>query len=457
MKKVFVICFLITISHGLVFSQKVQIAGKKPIGAACTTLLGDLMFAKVDTTPGRNVADNYKTWENGDTILVRFFGNSGSPAMRQRIMRYAKEWEQYGNITLKFVTDYALVTNIRVRLGSRFDSLGHNSLVGIDCNKRPQTMQTMNLDTSDFIDFDYYVKEFQAKGLFYQYLVNKNTNLNNYTYGDLYNDVVYYPNPYKRYFDKPMRGTTMHEFGHALGLLHEQSFPGAIKWNRDTIYKHYWDNYHWGKAQVDFNVLETSDQFFTNGTVYDPKSIMHYSVESWQTTDGYSLTESNDLSQGDKNIIAALYPKYSKVSALAVPKVMISNFTRLEVKNDDVTKKLLIRPTFDLKTGAKLANAYFVARLTTEDGMRYIATSSILYNWGGYAATYSRMNLLPNTKASYNKLVKNLELKFPYDQMPDLKGKKFLVEFSVYQDNAASGKLDKLVYYSLSSPLSIVR
>ena len=249
----------------------------------------------------------------------------------------------------------------------------------------------------------------------------------------------------------------LHEFGHALGLLHEQSFPGAIKWNRDTIYKHYWQNYRWGKDKVDFNVLETSDQFFTNGSIYDPNSIMHYSVEAWQTSDGYSLAESNDISQGDKNIIAALYPKYNKVSALAVPKVIISNFTRLEVKNDDVAKTLLVRPTFDLKTGAKLANAYFVARLTTEDGRRYLPTTSILYNWGGYAATYSRMNLLPNTKASYNKLIKNLELNFPYDQMPDLKGKKFLVEFTVYQDNAASGKLDKLVYYSLSSPLSIVR
>ena len=326
MKKGLVICFLITISQSLVFSQKVQLRGNKPQGAACTTLLGDLMFTKVDTTPGRNVADNYKTWENGDTILVRFFDNSGSPAMRQRIMRYAKEWEQFGKITLKFVTDYALVTNIRLKLGSRFDSLGHNSSVGVDCNKSPQTRQTMNLDTSDFLDFDYYVKEFQSKGPFYQYLVNKNTNFNNYTYADLYADVIYYPNTNKKYLDKPMRGTTLHEFGHALGLLHEQSFPGAIKWNRDTIYKHYWQNYHWGKDKVDFNVLETSDQFFTNGTVYDPKSIMHYSVESWQTKDGYSLAESNDISQGDKNIIAALYPKYSKVSELAVPKVIISNF-----------------------------------------------------------------------------------------------------------------------------------
>src|SRR5436190_18837703 len=111
MKKALVICFLVTISHGLAFSQKILFAGKKPIGAACTTLLGDLMFAKVDTTPGRNVADNYKAWENGDTILVKFFDHSGSRAVRQRSRRYAIEWEFYGNITLKLVSDHAPMPN----------------------------------------------------------------------------------------------------------------------------------------------------------------------------------------------------------------------------------------------------------------------------------------------------------------------------------------------------------
>ncbi len=97
------------------------------------------------------------------------------------------------------------------------------------------------------------------------------------------------------------------------------------------------ENY-WDKAKVDFNVLEVSDQFFTNGTTYDPKSVMHYAVHAWQTLDGKSVERSSEISEGDKKIMGALYPKGQKVSNLAVPKIQITNFSKLEVKTDSVRK-----------------------------------------------------------------------------------------------------------------------
>jgi hypothetical protein len=73
-----------------------------------------------------------------------------------------------------------------------------------------------------------------------------------------------------------------------------------------------------------------------------------------------------------------------------------------------------------------------VARLTTEDGRYYIATKSLKYNWGGFSGTYLKMNLLPNTKKTYNKLPKkDLQLVFPYKEIPELAGKNFRVEFTV--------------------------
>jgi hypothetical protein len=63
---------------------------------------------------------------------------------------------------------------------------------------------------------------------------------------------------------------------------------------------------------------------------------MHYSIPAWQTVDGYSVDENYEMSDGDKKIIAAMYPKDKKVSDLAVPKVTVSNFVKLEVKKDDV-------------------------------------------------------------------------------------------------------------------------
>ncbi len=458
MKKVFILVLMIIVASIQVNAQIKGLADKKPSKTPCTTLVGDEMLpGMADTSAGRSVSDNYKTWENGQVLLVKFMNNTGSQAIRERITRYAKEWEKFANITLTFVPDNTPTTNIRIRLGSRRDKLGHNSAVGIDNDQRSQSRQTMNLDTSDFLDHDFFLNDLKTGGPFFKFLQAKGKDLKNYTYPQFYNDIIDYPSPMPRFAEKVAKGTTMHEFGHALGLLHEQSYPGAIKWNKDTVYKYY-ERFEWDKAKTDFNVLEISEQFFTNGTAYDPKSIMHYSIPAWQTLDGYTVEENYEMSDGDKKIIAAIYPKDKRVSALAVPKVIVSNFVKLEVKKDDVKKALIITPYFDVKTGAKLANAFYVARLTTEDGQYYISTKSLKFNWGGNSGTYLKMNLLPNTKKSYNKLPKkDLQLVFPYKEIPELAGKNFRVEFTVYQNDVATGKLDRFVTYSLSSPLSLVR
>jgi len=458
MRKVLIIVLLFAVASIQVKAQIKELGEKRPSKSPCTTLVGDDMLpGMADTSTGRSVADNYKTWENGKVLLVKFLDNVGSPAIRERITLYAKEWEKFANITLKFVPDNTPTTNIRIRLGSRRDKLGHNSAVGIDNDQRAQTRQTMNLDTSDFLDHDYFINELKTGGAFFKFLQAKGKDLTKYTYPQFYDDIIDYPSPVPRFKEKVAKGTTMHEFGHALGLLHEQSYPGAIKWNKDTVYKYY-ARHDWDKEKTDFNVLEVSEQFFTNGTAYDPKSIMHYSIPSWQTLDGYSVEENHEMSDGDKKIISAMYPRNKKVSDLAVPKVIVSNFVKLEVKKDDVKKALIITPYFTVKTGAKLANAFYVARLTTEDGRYYISTSSLKYNWGGNSGTYLKMNLLPNTSKMYNKLPKkDLQLVFPYKEIPELAGKNFRVEFTVYQDNVATGKLDRFVTYSLSSPLSLVR
>ncbi|MEO6220631.1 MAG: M12 family metallopeptidase, partial [Ginsengibacter sp.] len=248
-----------------------------------------------------------------------------------------------------------------------------------------------------------------------------------------------------------------HEFGHALGLLHEQSFPGAIKWNRsDSVYNYYLESQGWDRDKVDFNVFEVAEQFYTNGTTYDPKSIMHYSVDATETTNGYSVKTNYYLSDGDKKLIAALYPKGKTESDLAVPKVYITNFAKLKVVNDAKRKGLVIQPTFDVKTNSKLGQVYFAARLVDEDGY-YIKTTNQYYNWGGTAATYKKMTLLPNSKVSYNKTIKNFELFFPFDQMPELNGKKIVVAFAVYLDDVANNQMDKLMYFSTTNPLSVTK
>jgi hypothetical protein len=200
-----------------------------------------------------------KMWKPGRTLKVCFL--DGDAGVRAKIADIAKQWTQHANVILKFVE--GTVGDIRISLKER----GYWSAVGTDALVEqyfPKTGPTMNFEG---------------------FTVN--------TPAEEYSRVV------------------LHEFGHALGCIHEHQSPSAgIQWNKDIVYRELGGPpNNWDKATVDHNVFNTYSATVTQFTEFDPKSIMLYSFPKRWTLNNMEFTTNRALSETDKKFIATRYPK----------------------------------------------------------------------------------------------------------------------------------------------------
>lgn len=103
---------------------------------------------------------------------------------------------------------------------------------------------------------------------------------------------------------------TLHEFGHALGLMHEHRQPGnPIRWNKPVVLQYYmgFPNY-WSAEQVEDQVFRPYNSNTTVSNGYHPDSIMHYPILRGWDLDGRVVGWNRRLVASDISFIRWLYP-----------------------------------------------------------------------------------------------------------------------------------------------------
>ena len=206
-----------------------------------------------------------KLWKPGRVLRVRYL--DGDPAVQRRVEPFAHQWSQFANIKFVFGAD----PDAEIRIS--FLGTGSWSYIGTDALGIPKNQPTMN-------------------------------------FGWLKPDTA--ESEYSR--------VVVHEFGHALGFIHEHQNPvGEIPWDKPKVYAYYaGPPNRWSKQQTDVNLFQRYSAAETNFTAFDTKSIMLYPIPNDFTIGDFEVGWNTKLSDMDKEFVAITYPGAPK-PAVEIP------------------------------------------------------------------------------------------------------------------------------------------
>jgi serralysin len=208
-------------------------------------------------TPGteravRGAALKSALWKPGDVISICFL--DGAKKLQDRVKEAAGQWVGPTRANLRFLFQKEDDAHIRIS----FQGRGSWSSLGTSCKKVARGKPTMNLGWSD----------------------------------------------------DSMEATVLHEFGHALGLVHEHMNPATrIDWNKPNVQAALAGPPHfWTAEQIERNVFARYEKSETNFTKFDPLSIMLYPMPAHWTRSGFASVPNQQLSATDVAHIRRLYP-----------------------------------------------------------------------------------------------------------------------------------------------------
>lgn len=196
-------------------------------------------------------------WPAGGIISVSFL--DGTPELQQRVRDTALTWvgPNMANLTL----DFRKTTDTDIRIS--FTPGGSWSTIGTTCRQVTDRNQpTMN----------------------FGWLTDEST-------------------------DDALRRVVLHEFGHALGMVHEHQIPeNGIQWDREAVLADLYPR--WDEEKIEQNIFEPVTAKESNYWALDPTSIMMYPIPERWTRNGFSTGLNSNLSERDREFIREMYPPF---------------------------------------------------------------------------------------------------------------------------------------------------
>ncbi len=201
-------------------------------------------------------AETAKLWKPNETLKIFFFGSDN--ATDEKVLRYASIWSEHCSVNFKRTNN---IDEAQIWVG--YHAPGSWSYIGTDALGVDKREATIN-------------------------------------FGWLSDNL-----PEPEYMQ-----VVLHEFGHALGLIHEHQSPDIkMDWDKNVVYNYYALNYGWSKDDVDTNVFQEYDQTIIRYSEVDKDSIMGYYLPPEFTKNKQSFPFNYDLSDMDKRYIRELYPE----------------------------------------------------------------------------------------------------------------------------------------------------
>lgn len=201
-----------------------------------------------------------KYWARGRTLRIAFLNNPPMTLTRP-IIDAAKQWLPYINLKFEFISEGH--SDIRIAFNAQLNS----SELGTDALLVAQDKPTM---------------EFNLR--------------------DLYNEDLT-PRP-------ELPRVVLHEFGHALGAVHEHQHPAAgIPWNVPLLTA-LLGQAGYSETLIRRNFLDTYEAADFMYTPYDRDSIMHFDIPNALTLGDFEVINvGKTLSRDDIRLMNFIYPK----------------------------------------------------------------------------------------------------------------------------------------------------